>query len=85
VALARGARIDRIARRRRVSPASEARGIVRSINVERGFGFIETTTGDLFFPQERGEGRLRVVTSAREWRSSSAKVTAARAEDISAV
>ncbi len=30
-------------------PGARGEGIVRSINVERGFGFIETATGDLFF------------------------------------
>ena len=31
------------------APGERAEGIIRSINLERGFGFIETSTGDIFF------------------------------------
>ncbi len=31
------------------TPGERGEGVIRSINMERGFGFIETVTGDIFF------------------------------------
>jgi len=81
-------RSEEKSRRPRASghPGERGQGVVRSINIERGFGFIETASGDIFFHKSNvREGFESLDVGSRVAFVFGEGDRGAKAEDVSAV
>ncbi|HVR73295.1 MAG TPA: cold shock domain-containing protein [Planctomycetota bacterium] len=68
------------------TPGERGEGVIRSINLERGFGFIETPAGDLFFHRTGVKDEFEMLNvGARVAFTFGAGERGTKAEDISAV